>query len=316
MLHSKTDDEQGTIPMQKQGTDLFPSLLYDINFQLTGAINKRSINTRALGLAVAVFFFSPLRLVRAKLLSNQAEEGVGARPKPSHASRLEDLRLKLENDGFTNVSFVVVNHQGPSSQKKYPHLREKVSENIPVYQQGKTQPDVWTVLNGKKDDFLIYDRCGRLVYHLGLPYSFLTFPYVEDAIHVTYCESTCGNCSYMTPEIEERCSSLTKVPTASTEEAPPPPRHHGHHHGHLLSENQNQYGTGHAHRHRSGQVQQHRVGTGDRVSCWQRTSLSLDSDDCPQLLDSHKQRASLSCPMSESETKGQEAEPDEQSKHL
>lgn len=72
--------------------------------------------------------------------------------------RLEDLRLKLENEGFTNVSFVVVNHQGAHSQKKYAQLREKVSENIPVYQQESTQPDVWTVLNGKKDDFLIYDR--------------------------------------------------------------------------------------------------------------------------------------------------------------
>lgn len=186
------------------------------------------------------------------------------------ASRLEDLRLKLENDGFTNVSFVVVNHQGYHSQLKYHQLREKVSKNIPVYQQENTQPDVWTTLNGKKDDFLIYDRCGRLVYHLGLPYSFLTFSYVEDAIQVAYCESTCGNCSYMTPEIEEICNNLTKVAEVPTKAAPPladHPRHH-HRHGDVFSENQNQHGAGHAQRHQSrqGHLQQHRVSAGQAGS--------------------------------------------------
>lgn len=39
-------------------------------------------------------------------------------------------------------------------------------------------------------------RCGRLVYHLGLPYSFLSFQYVEEAIKIAYCENKCGNCSY------------------------------------------------------------------------------------------------------------------------
>uniref|UniRef100_A0A670JQS7 Selenoprotein P n=1 Tax=Podarcis muralis TaxID=64176 RepID=A0A670JQS7_PODMU len=108
-----------------------------------------------------------------------------------------NLQLKLESDGLVNVSFMVINHQGHHSQLKYNQLREKVSEHIPVYQQDAKQPDVWTTLSGKKDDFLIYDRCGRLVYHLGLPYSFLSFPYVEEAIQITYCESKCGNCSYL-----------------------------------------------------------------------------------------------------------------------
>lgn len=39
-------------------------------------------------------------------------------------------------------------------------------------------------------------RCGRLVYHLGLPYSFLHFQYVEQSIKIAYCENKCGNCSY------------------------------------------------------------------------------------------------------------------------
>uniref|UniRef100_A0A8B9I3Q6 Selenoprotein P n=1 Tax=Anser brachyrhynchus TaxID=132585 RepID=A0A8B9I3Q6_9AVES len=112
------------------------------------------------------------------------------------SSRLEDLRVKLENEGLVNVSYVVVNHQGAYSQKKFHLLKESVSEYITVYQQDEQQADVWTTLNGNKDDFLIYDRCGRLVYHLGLPYSFLSFNYVEEAIKIAYCENKCGNCSY------------------------------------------------------------------------------------------------------------------------
>ncbi|TKC44164.1 hypothetical protein EI555_013507 [Monodon monoceros] len=108
---------------------------------------------------------------------------------------MEDLRVELEKEGYSNISYVVVNHQGISSRLNYVHLKNKVSEHIPVYQQEENQTDVWTLLNGKKDDFLIYDRCGRLVYHLGLPYSFLTFSYVEDSIKTVYCESKCGNCS-------------------------------------------------------------------------------------------------------------------------
>uniref|UniRef100_A0A8C2VF43 Selenoprotein P N-terminal domain-containing protein n=1 Tax=Chinchilla lanigera TaxID=34839 RepID=A0A8C2VF43_CHILA len=111
------------------------------------------------------------------------------------ASRFEDLRVKLEKEGYSNISYVIVNHQGIDSQLKYIHLKNQVSDHIPVYQQEEHQTDVWTLLNGNKDDFFIYDRCGRLVYHLGLPYSFLSFPYVEEAIKIAYCEEKCGNCS-------------------------------------------------------------------------------------------------------------------------
>ncbi|KAK9408577.1 selenoprotein P [Crotalus adamanteus] len=135
------------------------------------------------------------------------------------ASRLGDLQLKLASNGMVNISFIVVNHQGNSSQLKYQLLREKVPEDIPVYQQNATELDVWTTLRGKKDDFLIYDRCGRLVYHLGLPVSFLSFPFVEKAIQITYCKETCGNCSYTTSEIEEICKRIWENPEEKQIEA-------------------------------------------------------------------------------------------------
>lgn len=164
------------------------------------------------------------------------------------ASRLGDLQLKLESDGFTNVSFVVLNHKSHHSHLKYHHLREKVAQNIPVYQQDTNQPDIWTAVKGKKDDFLIYDRCGRLVYHLGLPYTFLSFSYVEEAIQSTYCESKCGNCSYLTLEDEERCKNISKKPAENPTETVSPSGHHHQlppywHHGHREGN----------HRHRSPQ---------------------------------------------------------------
>uniref|UniRef100_A0A1D5QYU1 Selenoprotein P N-terminal domain-containing protein n=3 Tax=Macaca TaxID=9539 RepID=A0A1D5QYU1_MACMU len=75
---------------------------------------------------------------------------------------LEELRVKLEKEGYSNISYIVVNHQGISSRLKYTHLKNKVSEHIPVYQQEENQTDVWTLLNGSKDDFLIYDRLSKM----------------------------------------------------------------------------------------------------------------------------------------------------------
>ncbi|NWH63533.1 SEPP1 protein, partial [Geococcyx californianus] len=156
------------------------------------------------------------------------------------STRLEDLRVKLENEGLVNISYVVVNHQGTSSQKKFHLLKESVSDYITVYQQDEQQDDVWTTLNGNKDDFLIYDRCGRLVYHLGLPYSFLSFQYVEESIKIAYCENKCGNCSYTEPDIDVVCENITKKadekPAEIEPKEPKPTGQHSHHH--------------HPHRHR------------------------------------------------------------------
>lgn len=141
--------------------------------------------------------------------------------------------MKLEKEGFSNISYVIVNNQGLPSRLKYNLLKNEVSEHIPVYQQEEKQTDVWTLLNGSKDDFLIYDRCGRLVYHLGLPFSILGFPYVEQAIKSAYCEEKCGNCSLTTLEDEDFCKNMSLATMRRTTEAPEPQHHHhGHHHHH------------------------------------------------------------------------------------
>lgn len=142
---------------------------------------------------------------------------------------MEELRLKLDNESYMNVSFIVVNHQGEDARAKYNDLKIRVSENIPVYQQEEGQADIWSLLKGDRNDFLIYDRCGRLVKHIVLPFSFLEFNYVENAIKEVYCGSTCGECKYETPN--DVCKKEEEIPTqAKTDEDQEEAPKHLHHH--------------------------------------------------------------------------------------
>ncbi|KFP55937.1 Selenoprotein P, partial [Cariama cristata] len=98
-----------------------------------------------------------------------------------------------------------------------------------------------------KDDFLIYDRCGRLVYHLGLPYSLLSFQYVEEAIKIAYCENKCGNCSYMEPDTDGICENITKKADEKLAEIETKPTHqHSHHHNRHRHHHHHREGSHHA----------------------------------------------------------------------
>ncbi|KAI1883139.1 hypothetical protein AGOR_G00242150 [Albula goreensis] len=117
------------------------------------------------------------------------------RGKVAVASRLGNLRDKLARSGLMDVGFLVVNERTAMSRAMYWELKRRVAEGIPVYQQAALQDDVWEALQGDKDDFLVYDRCGRLTFHIVLPYSFLHYPFIEAAIRATYHKDICGNCS-------------------------------------------------------------------------------------------------------------------------
>ncbi|CAN2390888.1 Selenoprotein P, partial [Pristimantis euphronides] len=112
------------------------------------------------------------------------------------ATGMGPLRDKLADRGLTNISYMIVNDQSTLSKHMFPELRRRAPAGIPVYQQSPNQVDVWEILDGNKDDFLIYDRCGRLTFHIRLPLSYLHFPYVEAAIISTYYEDYCQNCSF------------------------------------------------------------------------------------------------------------------------
>ncbi|TKS80366.1 Selenoprotein Pb [Collichthys lucidus] len=97
---------------------------------------------------------------------------------------------------MSDVSFMIVNERDAHSRAMYWELKRRAPSGIPVYQQSPFQDDVWEALDGDKDDFLVYDRCGLLTFHIVLPYSFLHSPYIEAAIRATYHKNIC-NCSFI-----------------------------------------------------------------------------------------------------------------------
>ncbi|KAK5871038.1 hypothetical protein PBY51_003940 [Eleginops maclovinus] len=173
--------------------------------------------------------------------------------KIGEASRMDGLRQKLESQGLKDVVYMVVNQQGAQARRLHTMLGQRLSENITLYKQDEQQPDVWQALGGEKDDFLIYDRCGRLTHHISLPYSIIGQGHVDSAIKDTYCTRMCGDCIYESTETAEECSGKanTQPDTApavegDTGHAP----HHGHHHGHHHhGDNQGVHHHGHGHSH-------------------------------------------------------------------
>ncbi|CAN9503326.1 unnamed protein product [Ophioblennius macclurei] len=129
---------------------------------------------------------------------------------------------------MADVHFMIVNEREAISRAMYWELKRRAPPGVPVYQQAPFQNDVWEILDGDKDDFLVYDRCGLLTFHVVLPYSFLTEPYVEAAIRATYHKNIC-NCSSHSIPTRDASNSLnnstaqvtgnqtTAVPTIPTD---------------------------------------------------------------------------------------------------
>ncbi|XP_067892483.1 selenoprotein Pb-like [Heterodontus francisci] len=113
----------------------------------------------------------------------------------TQATKLGSLQDKLNRQGLKEVGYIIVNEKTPQSRAMLWELKRHAPEDVPVYQQSPFQLDVWRILQGNKDDILIYDRCGKLTFHIVLPYSYLHFRYIEAAIRATYNNDICGNCS-------------------------------------------------------------------------------------------------------------------------
>lgn len=139
-----------------------------------------------------------------------------------------------------NVTFMVVNHHG-EQEGSHDLLARVLSENITLYRQEPQQPDVWQALSGEKDDFFIYDRCGRLTSHISLPYSIIGQGNIETAIRDAYCKPICGDCNDQNYEALEECNRPEEFkPETDTAHG------HGHHHGH---HHHGHRGHGHGHGH-------------------------------------------------------------------
>ncbi|KAK2868667.1 hypothetical protein Q7C36_000538 [Tachysurus vachellii] len=151
------------------------------------------------------------------------------------AAKMGDLRDKLARGNLTSVAFLIVNEQDAFSRAMYWELKKRTAVGIPVFQQGPLQDDVWDTLQGDKDDFLVYDRCGRLTFHIVLPFSFLHYPYVEAAIRATYFKNIC-NCTQLNSTQITSNNMTTRISfeqnTTATESQNNNHHHHHHHHHH------------------------------------------------------------------------------------
>lgn len=180
---------------------------------------------------------------------------------------MDGLRQKLESQGLKDVIYMVINHQGEQAVRLHTMLEQRLSSNIRLYKQEEQQPDVWQTLSGEKDDFLIYDRCGRLTHHISLPYSIIGQGHVESAIKDTYCKRICGDCTHESAETPEECKGkadaqpdAVAIPAAEedTGHGHGHGHHHGHHHGHGHGDNHGfhprgfGHGGGHNHGHHHG----------------------------------------------------------------
>lgn len=117
---------------------------------------------------------------------------------------MQVLHRRLERSNITEVSYMIVNKREAHSRAMYWELKRRAPPGVEVYQQSPFQRDVWETLGGSSDDFLIYDRCGLLTYHVRLPYSVLQKPYVESAIRATYSKNKC-NC---TVSVNVMCANM------------------------------------------------------------------------------------------------------------
>ncbi|CAG09558.1 unnamed protein product [Tetraodon nigroviridis] len=164
---------------------------------------------------------------------------------------MDSLRQKLENQGLRDVVYMVVNHQGAQARGLHAMLAQRLSEHISLHRQDEALADVWQTLGGNKDDFFIYDRCGRLTHRISLPYAVIGHGHVEKAVKDTYCSSLCGECTHETAETQQECTPKTDTqPQEDTRHE----CHHRHHQGHQ------HHGDGHDHGHGHHGGQGHHQG--------------------------------------------------------
>lgn len=113
---------------------------------------------------------------------------------------------------MSNMQILIVNEAEKQSINLYNKLKRSAS-NIPVYQDKVESPrntTIWSLLNGGKDDFYIYDRCGRLAYYVPYPISFLYRPYAQAAILSTYFGEPCGPCPTTAPTVANSNCSISQ----------------------------------------------------------------------------------------------------------
>ncbi|KAL0114989.1 hypothetical protein PUN28_010510 [Cardiocondyla obscurior] len=154
------------------------------------------------------------------------------------AVMLELLSFRLRKSGFPDIRFFMISPFGGSPTK---HERSDENVEIEAWREIEARGEMddfmtvnffkndrseitilwdnprsrlWERFRASKDQVIIIDRCGKLTYHVIVPWSILFFPYVKAAILSTYKEDPCGGCnptSYRTSGDDEYDLTLTKA---------------------------------------------------------------------------------------------------------
>lgn len=78
----------------------------------------------------------------------------------TYATLLESVYKSVDK---SQVSFVAINMRGDRNAHRLKNI-----VNFPVYQDN-IMWNIWSKLGGQKDDFLIFNKCGRLIAHMKSP---------------------------------------------------------------------------------------------------------------------------------------------------
>ncbi|XP_030844516.1 selenoprotein Pb-like [Strongylocentrotus purpuratus] len=134
-------------------------------------------------------------------------------------------RQYISQHNITDINFIVINAGDLRSRLNYYRLYRLGYFDLYQDYSSETAPEenVWSLLDGAKDDFLIYDRCGQLTYHIPMPYSALRYPFIQIAIESTYTGRHPCNCSADEPTTTAMPSTEKAATTiASTTPTPAP----------------------------------------------------------------------------------------------
>ncbi|XP_031566158.1 selenoprotein P-like [Actinia tenebrosa] len=101
-----------------------------------------------------------------------------------------NLKRYQRSYGIKGISFMILN--GRNAASSINKLTKLVS--IPVYQEPQNKT-YWEALDGKKDDILLYDRCGRLSSHIRMPKSNMRYPHVWNNLFTASGNQVCGKCT-------------------------------------------------------------------------------------------------------------------------
>ncbi|KAG5311321.1 SELPA protein, partial [Acromyrmex insinuator] len=151
------------------------------------------------------------------------------------AVMLELLSSRLRKSGFPDIRFFVISPSSDSKGDKSEDDLEieawreigakyemenfvnsdflKNNETEIIFLQDDPQSRIWERFRASREHAVIIDRCGKLTYHVIVPWSILFFPYVKAAILSTYMDDPCGECNpavYRASNHEDHVVELTK----------------------------------------------------------------------------------------------------------